>query len=114
MTAIVCSDPKHGERSALSGWAATLGTTDRPESPAGYLCEACVRQRKAEAVVDRAHGTCEVTFTLSGRVTASVVTRYDDGTIIERRSKSLDAVNELTLIERTHLQQILQKLLGRV
>jgi len=55
-----------------------------------------------------------VTFTVSGKIHATVVTKYSDGTIIDRQSKSMDALVELTLAERGQLTGIITKLLNRV
>ena len=113
MTAIVCNDPKHLERSPLPGWSTILGESDQP-NPQGYLCTACAKQRTIDAVLDRTNGACSITFTLSGQISASALKKYSDGTFVELVSKRMNVLNELTPTERTTLKDILTKLLARV
>ena len=85
MATIVCEDPRHALRFASSGWASSLGTTTG--STTGYLCEACVRLRKAEATTDTNHTTNQISVQQGGSCIAEVGRRYSDGQIVEMLEK---------------------------
>lgn len=96
MPTIVCSDPKHAQRSAEPDWAATLGTTNAV-GEAKYLCGACGRLQPLEAAESNTHASTTIQFNSAGTEFIVVYSKvYEDGTVVGTTTVRQTIANAVT------------------